>query len=67
MWTDRNDILHKKDNMVKEEENKPVDRSIEDIYESMLSNTCILMVAEQWFFKGATCKEVQRRKLGRKK
>ena len=66
MWTDRNDILHKNENMVKEEENKWVDRSIKDIYESMPSNTHILTAAEQQFFKGATCKAVQRRKVGRK-
>ena len=65
MWTDQNNILHKNDNIVKEEENKLINRSINDIYDSMPSNTCILTAAEQRFFKGATSEEVKRRKLGR--
>ena len=67
MWTDRNDTLHKNENIVKEEENRQVNRSVVDIYDSMPSNMRILTATEQQFFKGATSKEVQWRKLGRKK
>ena len=46
MWTDQNNILQKNDNIVKEEENMLVNRLINDIHDSMPSNTCILTAAE---------------------
>ena len=54
MWTDRNDTLHKNDNIVKEEENTLINRSIDDMYDSIPSNTHVLTSAEGQFFKGAT-------------
>ena len=56
--TDRNDTLHKNENILfKEQENKLVNKSIEDIYFSMPSNAHILIPAEKRFFRGASSKE----------
>ena len=46
IWIDWNDTLHKNDNIVKEEENTLVNRSIDDIYDSLPSNIRILTSAE---------------------
>lgn len=66
MWSHRNEVLHKADNIVTEKIHKELNSTIKTIF-SQLPNMRLLSEAERRFFKFSTSQKVQELQMHRKR